>query len=166
MGSPPTTVEQYLSGLGADRREAISAVRERLRAVLPAGLRERVGQDMIVYEVPLSRSGPTYNGQPMMFAGLASRQHHMALYLIPIYMDEEARAEFEAAWRATGKRLDAARSCVRFRSVEDLPMEVVEGAVRRHSLDEFVARVQAITGGRSRRGGAKAGGRGRARRKR
>lgn len=39
----------------------------------------------------------------------------MAVYLTGIYVDDEARERFEAAYRATGKRFDVGKSCVRFK---------------------------------------------------
>lgn len=59
---------------------------------------------MITYQVPLQTYPDTYNGQPLMYAALASQKNHMAVYMTGIYMDEKAREEFETAYRATGKR--------------------------------------------------------------
>jgi hypothetical protein len=58
---------------------------------------------MITYQVPLARYPDTYNGQPLAYAALASQKNHMAVYLMGIYTDDEARQRFEAAYRATGR---------------------------------------------------------------
>jgi hypothetical protein len=68
----------------------------------------------------------------------------MAVYLTGIYMDDEAREKFEADYRATGKRFDAGKSCVRFRKLDDLPLPVIAEAIRYLPADEFVARVKAV----------------------
>jgi len=96
---------------------------------------------MIVYQVPLARYPNTYNGQPLAYAGLASQKNHMAVYLMGIYMDDEARQRFEAAYRATGKRYDVGKSCVRFRKLDDLPLGLIGESVALLGVDEFVARV-------------------------
>jgi len=68
----------------------------------------------------------------------------MAVYLTGIYLSEEARKDFEAAYRATGKRYDAGKSCVRFRHPEDLPLELIGQAVAALPVEDFVRRVKAL----------------------
>lgn len=50
---------------------------------------------------------------------------------------------FEAAYRATGRRYDVGKSWVRFRQLDDLPLEVVGEAIAGTSMEEFVARARA-----------------------
>ena len=142
MRSDAETVEDYLSGLPADRREAIEAVREVIRANLPDGLEETMNWGMIAYEVPLERYPDTYNKKPLMYAALASQKNHMAVYLTGIYMDDGARQEFEDAYEATGKRLDVGQSCVRFRKLDDLPLGLIGETIGSVGVDEFIDRYQ------------------------
>ena len=144
MRSEAKTVEEYLAELPEDRREAISKVREVILANLPEGYEESMNWGMIAYEVPLSTYPDTYNGQPLAYAALASQKNHMAVYLSGIYMDEEARAKFESDYRATGKRFDAGKSCVRFRKLDDLPLPVIAEAIAYLPADEFVERVKTV----------------------
>ena len=92
---------------------------------------------MIAYEVPLATYPDTYNGQPLMLAALASQKNHMAVYLSAIYGSEPLREEFEDAYRATGKRLDMGKSCVRFRRLDDLPLPVIGQAIAACSADDL-----------------------------
>jgi hypothetical protein len=62
----------------------------------------------------------------------------MAVYLTGIYMDEEAREKFEADYRATGKRFDVGKSCVRFRSLDDLPLDVIGDAIEAVPVQRFI----------------------------
>jgi uncharacterized protein YdhG (YjbR/CyaY superfamily) len=144
MRSDATTVEEYLAALPDDRREAIDAVRAVILDRLPEGYQETVNWGMITYEVPLEIFPNTYNKQPLMFAALASQKNHMAVYLTGIYMSDEAREEFEAAYRATGKRLDVGKSCVRFRKLDDLPLELIGDTVASLSLADFISRVEEV----------------------
>jgi hypothetical protein len=132
-------VEDYLGSLPDDRREAVAQVRREILANLPEGIVEAMNWGMISYEVPLSTYPDTYNGQPLCFAGLASQKHHMAVYLMGIYGSEALRASFEEDYRATGKRMDIGRSCVRFKAIDDLPLDVVGKAIRAVTLSEFIA---------------------------
>jgi uncharacterized protein YdhG (YjbR/CyaY superfamily) len=142
MQSDATTVAQYLAELPADRRAAIEAVRQTILASLPAGYEEAINWGMITYQVPLDRYPNTYNGQPLAYAALASQKNHMAVYLTGIYADDETRQAFEAAYRATGKRYDVGKSCVRFRKLDDLPLALIGESVARFSVDAFIAQIE------------------------
>ncbi|MCL7926587.1 MAG: DUF1801 domain-containing protein [marine benthic group bacterium] len=144
MRSEAKTVEEYLAELPEDRRKAISKVREVILENLPDGYEESMNWGMIAYEVPISTYPDTYNGQPLSYAALASQKNHMALYLSGIYMDEKARAKFESDYKATGKRFDVGKSCVRFRKLDDLPLPVIAEAIAYLPADEFVERVKAV----------------------
>lgn len=144
MQSKATTVEEYLAALPEDRRSAISTVRAEILAHLPEGYEEAINWGMITYQVPLETCPDTYNGQPLMYAALASQKNHMAVYLIGIYMSEESRLEFEAAYKATGKRMDLGKSCVRFRKLENLPLELIGQAIGMWEVDEFVTKQKAV----------------------
>lgn len=139
MHSDATTVKEYLDSLPEDRRKALAKVRAVIRKNLPRGVVERMNWGMISYEVPLATYPDTYNGQPLMFAALASQKRHMAVYLMGIYGSDDLRDWFEEAYRATGKRMDVGKSCVRFAKLDDLPLDIVGEAVGAVSLEEFLA---------------------------
>lgn len=138
MHSSATTVEEYLAGLDQDRREALQAVRATILEHLPEGYEEAMNWGMICFQVPLERQPDTYNGKPLMYAALASQKRHMTIYLSGVYADEGLRETFEWDYRATGKRLDAGKSCVRFRRLDDLPLEVIGKAVAAVPVEEFI----------------------------
>ena len=138
MQSDATTVTQYLAELPADRRAALEAVRQTILAHLPAGYEEAMNWGMITYQVPFARYPNTYNGQPLAYAALASQKNYMSVYLMGIYANEESRQTFETAYRATGKRYDVGKSCVRFRKLDDLPLALIGESVAQFSVDEYI----------------------------
>ena len=140
MRSDASTVEQYLSELPDSRRAALEVVRKQILGNLPQGYEEVMNWGMITYQVPLEVYPDTYNGKPLMYAALASQKNHMAVYLIGVYMDEEARRTFEAEYRATGKRYDVGKPCVRFRKLGDLPLPLIGKAISLFGVKEFVER--------------------------
>ncbi|MDA0352019.1 MAG: DUF1801 domain-containing protein [Chloroflexi bacterium] len=153
MKSDATTVKEYLDSLPEDRRKAISAVRREIRKRLPRGYVERMQYGMIGYSVPLRRYPETYNGHPLNLAALASQKNYMSVYLTNVYSDPELQNWFEEEYRATGKRLDMGKSCVRFRRLDDLPVELIGEAVSKTPVDDFIARyeeVRASSSGRRR----------------
>ncbi len=139
MKSNAETVEQYLADLPADRLDAMEEVRDVILANLPEGYEECMAYGMIGYVVPLEVFPDTYNGQPLGYLALASQKNHMAVYLTGIYMDDDLREKFEVDYKATGKRWDVGKSCVRFRKLDDLPLDVIGEAVAAVPLDRFVA---------------------------
>ena len=137
--SDAATVEAYLAELPAERREAVEAVRRTILANLPDGYEEQMSFGMIGYVVPLSRYPDTYNKEPLALAALASQKRHMAVYLNNVYGDPATLEWFTAAYAASGKRLDMGKSCVRFKRLADLPLDVIGETVARTSLEEFLA---------------------------
>jgi hypothetical protein len=137
--SRANTVREYLAGLPADRRAAIAAVRKVIRDHLPDGYEEGMLYGMISYYVPLSRYPTTYNGQPLALASLASQKGHMSLYLMCVYGNRELERWFAAAFRKAGKKLDMGKSCVRFESIDDLPLDVIGETIARTSIDDYIA---------------------------
>jgi hypothetical protein len=133
------SVPDYLAALPPDRRTAIAAVRKVIRAHLPAGYEEGPLYGMIGYYVPLNRFPDTYNGQPLCLAGLASQASYMSLYLMCVYGDAKLRASFERGFRAAGKKLNMGKSCVRFKSVDELPLDVIGKAIAAVSVDRYIA---------------------------
>jgi hypothetical protein len=125
MQSKATTVEQYLNELPEERKIAISKVRDVILENLPNGYQEVINWGAITYEVPLSICPDTYNKKPLMYAALASQKNHMAVYLSGVYISEKLRLQFENDYKATGKKLDMGKSCVRFKKIESLPLELI-----------------------------------------
>ena len=148
MHSEAMTVEDYLSELEDDRQEAVSAVRSVILDNLPEGYEETMQYGMISYIVPLSVLADTYNGQPLMYIALASQKQYMSLYLTNVYGDESVEKWFKERYLATGKKLNMGKSCVRFRKLDDLPLELVAEVVARTPIDEFVEIYHASRSGR------------------
>jgi len=101
---------------------------------------------MIGYYVPHRIFPAGYHtdpSQPLPFASLASQKGHMALYLMGVYAGGAETGEakwFREAWARTGKKLDMGKSCVRFKKLEDVPLDVVGEAIRRVPCATHVAR--------------------------
>lgn len=152
------TVEDYLARLPADRRDAIAKLRGVVNANLPAGYEEGVQYGMISWYVPLSRFPETYNGQPLAVASLASQKSYMALYLMSVYGHQELAAWFRDAFAKAGKKLDMGKSCVRFKTLDALPLDVIGETIRRVPVDAFLGYYEDARAGskRAKRPAAKA----------
>ncbi len=136
--SAARTVDQYLKELPPERREVISTVRDVIRKNLPKGYEETMNWGMISYEIPLDRYPDTYNGQPLAYAGLAAQKNHYAVYLLGLYQNGEPAGWFAEEFRTAGKKLDMGKSCVRFKKLEDLPLETIGKAIRGTKPEELI----------------------------
>jgi hypothetical protein len=122
-------VEEYLEGLPEDARNVIAMIRELILRRLPKGYRECMNWGMISYEIPLERYPDTYNKQPLSYLGLAAQKNYYALYLTCAYQDAALLEKLKEGFRTAGKKLDMGKSCLRFRTLEDLPLVIIEQVV-------------------------------------
>ena len=81
----------------------------------------------------------TYNGAPLVYAALAAQKNHNAVYLMGIYADAGLRKWFEAGYKKSGKKLDVGKSCVRFKTLDDLPLALIGEAIARMPSETFIA---------------------------
>ena len=141
MQSKAKNVEDYLAELPEDRRVAISSVRDAILKNLPEGFEEGMQYGMIGYYVPHSLYPDGYHcnpKQPLPFTHLASQKNYMSLYLMCICGDETLRDWFVAEWEKTGLQLNMGKSCVRFKTLEDIPLKLIGQAIRKVSVKQFV----------------------------
>ena len=137
--SSAKTVEDYLDELPEERRKVVSAVRTVVRKNMPRGFAEGMSSGMIGYHVPLARYPKTYNGQPLSYVSLAAQKNNYALYLVGCSMDAGTAKRLAAALKKAGKKLDMGKSCLRFASLDDLPLEAIAEVVAAHSVEDFIA---------------------------
>jgi len=149
MRSDAKTVQEYLNSLPPDRKILIEKVREVILKHIPEGIEEAMNWGMISYQVPLSICADTYNGQPLLFAALASQKNHMAVYLSAIYSDEKLRGDFIKNYKLTGKRMNLGKSCVRFKKIEDLPLDLIGNTIAAMDLDTFIKKYESRTSKKS-----------------
>lgn len=123
--SKETTPATYLASLPPERRKVIAAVRAVVRKHLPKGYVETMDWGMLAYEIPLSRYPDTYNGKPLCYLGLAAQKRNYALYLTSTGSDESLMKQLAAAYRAAGRKLDMGKCCLRFKTLEELPLDVI-----------------------------------------
>jgi len=137
--SDATTVEAYLAELPVDRRATIEGLRSVILEHLPEGFSEGMQYGMIGYYIPLERYRDTSNGEPLAIAALANQKRYLSLYLMGIYANDDDAWWFREQWTRSGKRLDMGKSCVRFRKLDDVPLDVVGAAIGRTSAADFIA---------------------------
>lgn len=142
-GSKAPTPEAYLDELEPDRAALVARLRDLINANLPDGYVERMNWGMISWEVPSDLYPDTYNGQPLLYAGLAAQKNHTALYLNCVYASEERTERLKARWAASGRKLDMGKSCLRFKRAGDVAEDVLAETIRSIPVDRFIAEHEA-----------------------
>lgn len=140
--STASTPEAYLAALPDAQRVLLAAVRALVRQHLPEGYEETMRFGMLSYEVPLAHYAPA-GGQPLPYLALAAQKHYGALYLMGASDDPERQAWLAAQFAAAGKKLDMGRACLRFRALDDLPLDALGTFVASMPPDELIARYEA-----------------------
>lgn len=102
-------VDAYLAGLAPDRREALSDLRQIILDAAPSA------KETMRYRMP------TYEYGDVVLFSFASQKHYMSLYMEPGLV-EQHRGELAG--------LSLGKSCIRFRKLEDLPLETVKVILR------------------------------------
>lgn len=141
-----STVAEYLAALPADRRAALSAVREVTNDNLPAGYEEGMQFGMIGWYVPLALYPAGYGGkakEPLPLIGLASQKSGMVLHCIGLYLNPDLSAWFTSEYQKSGRKLDMGKGCVRFKKLDDLPLDVVGRLIARVPVEEHMANYRA-----------------------
>ncbi len=144
---PASTVAEYLAALPADRRAALTAVRKEINKHLPEGYKEGIQFGMIGWYVPLSTYPAGYGGnvkQPLPLLALGSPKSYMALYMLCFYGNDSLRDWFTSEYKKSGKKLDMGQGCVRFKTLDDLPLDVVGRTVERVTPAEHAANYHAL----------------------
>jgi len=153
MQSKAATVAEYIASLPSDRREAIEHVRSVMNQNLDKDYEEGMCYGMIMWYVPHRIFPDGYHCDPKLplgFAALASQKNYMSLYMSSIYSgcedgsDTPRSAWFKREWAKTGKKLDQGKSCIRFKKVEDLALDVIAEAVREMPVEKWVETYLAV----------------------
>ncbi len=158
MQSSAKTVAEYVKQLPAGRREAIAAVRKVILANLPAGYAECMNYGMIGYVVPHSIYPAGYHcdpSKPLPLGGLASQKNYMSLYHMCVYGNGELEKWVRAQWKAAGKKLDMGKCCIRFKTLDDLPLDAIGKLFARVPVQDYVAMHEGILAENQKRKAAK-----------
>lgn len=138
VSSKATTPAAYLASLTPERRKVIAAVRDVIKKRLPKGYVETMNWGMLAYEVPLSRYRDTYNKQPLMYLALAAQTNNYAFYMTGVSNDKALMDRLAAAYKAAGRKLDMGKSCLRFKSLDELPLDVIGDIVASTTVERRI----------------------------
>lgn len=145
--SKAATPDEYVAEIeDPARRDLVRSLRSFIAERLPDGFVEQMTFGMPGWVVPMERSGPTYNDQPLGVVAIANQKRYVAVYLMGVYFDPDLAGEFERRWRETGRRFDMGKSCLRLRREDDVAWDALEFAVAAVDVDAMVAAHESVHG--------------------
>jgi hypothetical protein len=143
MQSKATTVDAYLAEIPEDRQKAMSKLRSIINKKLPKGFKESMGYGMMGWSVPHSKYPAGYHcnpKDPLPFMGLASQKNSINLYHMGIYADPKLLKWFqEAHAKASPKKLDMGKSCIRYKKPDDIPFELIGELASKITPQDWIA---------------------------
>ena len=146
MQSKATTVETYIAELPEDRQKAIVQLQKVIKKNLPKGFEEVMSYGMIGYVIPHKLYPAGYHCDPKLplpFFAMASQMNSINLYHMGIYADSKLYKWFtEAHAKASPKKLDMGKSCVRYKKMEDIPFELIGEIVSKMTPTDWISRYE------------------------
>jgi len=128
MQSKAKTADEYIEDLPNDRSEIIAALRKEIKKNLPNGFEETMQYGMISYVVPHKLYPAGYHCKPgdeLPFISIASQKNYITVYHMAVY-EGGLHDWFVKAWKkASNKKLDMGKSCIRFRKADDVPVKLM-----------------------------------------
>ena len=148
MQSKATTPEAYIAEMPEERQKAFSKLRNVIKKKLPKGFKEGMGYGMMGWSVPHSKYPAGYHcnpKDPLPFMGIASQKHFIAVYHMGVYADPKLLKWFtEAHAKASPKKLNMGKSCIRYKKPDDIPFELIGELASKITPDEWIAMYEKV----------------------
>ena len=136
------SVQEYLSALPAERKEAVEKLRQTINDNLPNGFEETMGYGMIAYVVPKSIYPAGYHCDkdlPLPFINIASQKNFIAVYHMGIYANPDLLNWFIAEYpKHCISKLDMGKSCIRFKKLDQIPYQLIGELATKISPEQWI----------------------------
>lgn len=143
MQSKATTPEQYIAEMPKERQEVFKKLRASIKKNLPKGFKETMCYGMIGYVVPHSIYPAGYHCDPkqaLPFMNIASQKNFIAVYSMGVYARPGLLKWFtDAHKKASSKKLDMGKSCIRYKKPEDIPLDLIGELASKITSEEWIA---------------------------
>jgi hypothetical protein len=142
MHSKAITVDQYIEEIPEERKQAVTELRKVIKKNIPKGFQECMSYGMVGYVVPHSKYPAGYHCDPKLplpFMAFASQKNFIAVYHMGIYAEPRLLKWFtEPHAKASPKKLDIGKSCMRYKKAEDIPYQLIGELVSKITPDEWI----------------------------
>ena len=143
MQSKAATPDEYIKEIPVERQAAFKKLRAVIKKNLPKGYKEGMGYGMMGWDVPHSIYPAGYHCNPkapLPFMGIASQKNFIAVYHMGVYADPKLLKWFqEAHAKASPKKIDMGKSCIRYKKPEDIPFDLIGELASKITPAEWIA---------------------------
>lgn len=134
--------EEYINLVAEDKKEGIVKLINTIRKNIPDGFDECMSYGMIGFVVPHSLYPAGYHCDPktpLPFLSIAAQKNFIAIYHMGIYAKPELHDWFIAEHaKASAKKLDMGKSCIRYKKAEDIPFDLIGKLVTKMSVNDWI----------------------------
>lgn len=142
MQTTALSAEEYLSQIPEERQDIFKKLSDTIDTNLPEGFTFGMGYGMPGWSVPLDLYPEGYHcspGTPLPFISIASQKNFIALYHMGMYAQPELLEWFTSEYPKYSKRkLDMGKSCVRFKKMDDIPMELIAELCKKITVRNWI----------------------------
>ena len=143
MQSRAITPEAHIAEMSEERQQALNKLRSVIKKNLPKGFQEEMNYGMIGNVVPHSKYPADYHcdpKQPLPFMNIASQKNFIAVYHMGMYANPSLLKWFTGAHaKASPKKLDMGKSCIRYKNPGDMPVELIGELASKITIDQWIA---------------------------
>jgi hypothetical protein len=136
------TPEEYIAQIPEERKAVFQQLREVISTNLPSGFEEVISYGMLGYVVPHSIYPSGYHCDsklPLPFLTIASQKNFIAIYHMGIYADEKLLNWFVEEYpKHSNQKLDMGKSCIRFKKMEHIPMNLLADLMKKMTVDQWI----------------------------
>lgn len=142
MQSNAQSIEDYISQIPDNQREAFVLLRKTIIDNLPTGFSEEMSYGMIGYVVPQSIYPNGYHCDPKLplpFLNIAAQKNFIALYHMGIYANVDLLNWFTSEFQKHSKlKLDMGKGCIRFKNGSPIPYTLVGELVKKMDVADWI----------------------------
>ena len=118
--------EEFLGNLSIDRRVEIEKVWQTVRDNIPNGYNEEIDEKFL-----------TFKADNDWYVALANQKNYISLYLMPTYVYPELKAKLDNS----GKKLKSGKSCINFKTANELPLNVIAEIISATDMESYKAEI-------------------------
>ena len=142
MQLPADNPDHYVTRIPEERQAIFNELRIIIKNNMPPELQECISYGKVGYVVPKSIYPAGYHCSPELplpFANLASQKNNIAFYHMGLYANEDLMLWFKEEYAKRSKyKLDMGKSCVRFKRMDDIPVELIGELMSKMSTQEWI----------------------------
>jgi len=142
MQSNAQSIEDYISQIPDNQREAFVLLRKTILDNLPTGFSEEMSYRMIGYVVPHSTYPKGYHCDPKLplpFLNIAAQKNFISLYHMGIYANVDLLNWFTNEYPKHSKfKLNMGKGCIRFKNGSPVPYTLVGELVKKMDVADWI----------------------------